>query len=382
MMAEVVLQREGSTTMQAGVVIAWLSDLGEDVEEGQPLAEIEADKVTFVVDAPVTGTLVQRCAEEGEEVAVGAVLARIGPPGSAPLDSAAQTRGETPHGAAAPMADASASPASMSHQVASPRPPNPTRAAASPAARRLARDLGVDLHTVEGTGPGGRVQRRDIEQAADPLAGLSGTRRRVAERMSRSAREAAPVTLTARADVTDLIAERPQRTRSLPDAVLFHVAALLPRHPDFNAALGPEGVQRSERVHLGYAVDGADGLVVPTVRDADRLALPDLAERRRDLVRRAREGTLEPGDLDDATFTISNLGPFGVEAFTPIITPGQSAVLGMGCVTQELLPGPDGPVERSRLWLSLTFDHRVVDGAPAARFLADLCTALGRELLP
>lgn len=395
-MIEVRLPREGSTTMASGVVLEWFVDEGDTVTAGQVLAEIETDKVSFEVTAPQDGTIRQRCAQAGAEVEVGAVLLRIGDP-SEPLpvpDVEVDAPGRTGPAApvdAVPGRDASGRDgAGESAREAARHDPGSVRAA--PAARRRARELGVDLAVVAGSGPLGRIGVVDVELAAsgaapvravmtgasgadDPLAGLTGHRAVIARRMAQSSQETAAVTLMLRADVT-----RIRRTGgvSLIDVVAHEAARCAACHPELNASLRSDGIVTHERVGLGYAVDGARGLIVPVVRDADVLTLVDFALERRRLVQAALGKGLVPTDLDGGTFTITNLGASGIEFFTPIITPGQCAILGLGATTPTVVATHAGSAfgVRDLLGLSLTFDHRVVDGAEGGRYLQDLADVL------
>ena len=379
MATEVRLPREGSTTMSSGVVIEWYVAVGDEVQDGQPLAEIETDKVSIEVVAPVSGTVLALHAAPEDEVDVGGLLASIGDP-SEILGSVETERGggatvplspppDAPAGTAAPPAPAAASVAG--------------RVPAAPAARRLAGELGIDITGLAGSGPAGRVTVADVEAAAggtttppaagdDQLAGLDRHRRLVAERMLRGAHETAAVTLTATADVTRLRQLEAQAGRSFVDRLAHLVALHVGEHADLNTSLTPEGVVHHERVGLGYAVDSPGGLVVPVVADADTLDLEAFSRERRRLVAAAQSGNLTASDVSGGTFTITNLGLFGIEFFTPIITPGQCAVLGIGAVSAQVAPGDDGPRQRDVVGLSLTFDHRLIDGAPAARFLQGL----------
>jgi pyruvate dehydrogenase E2 component (dihydrolipoamide acetyltransferase) len=389
-MIEVRLPREGSTTMSAGVVLEWFVEEGDLVTEGQVVAEIETDKVSFEIAAPGSGTVRQRCAELGAEVEVGAVLLRIGTPDE-PLPEADETAlASRPQDAAAPAVAAGTSgPRNVaSDQQGSDTPTGALRAV--PAARRRARELGIGLAAVTGTGPLGRIGVGDVEAAAagttalrrgdvpsvgapelDPLRGLTGHRAVVARRMTQASQETAAVTLMLRTDVT-----RIRRTDgvSLIDVVAHEAARCVMRHSELNGSLTGAGIVVHEHVGLGYAVDGAKGLIVPVVPDADVLSLVEFSTQRRRVVRAALEGTLVPGDLGGGTFTVSNLGGTGVEFFTPIITPGQTAVLGLGAAVPTVVPTLDGSGfgVRHLLGLSLTFDHRIVDGAEAGRYLQDL----------
>lgn len=389
-MIEVRLPREGSTTMSAGVVLEWFVEEGDVVTEGQVVAEIETDKVSFEIAAPGSGTIRQRCAELGAEVEVGAVLLRIGAPDE-PLpeadesDVASPSQGGT---ASAVTSGAGGQRNAASDQGGSGTATGPLRAV--PAARRRARELGIDLASVVGTGPLGRIGVGDVEAAAagttgprrgggqssgapesDPLRGLTGHRAAVARRMTQASQETAAVTLMLRSDVTRI---RRSDGVSLIDVVAHEAARCVMRHSELNGSLTGAGIVVHEHVGLGYAVDGAKGLIVPVVLDADVLPLAEFSAQRRRVVRAALEGTLVPGDFGGGTFTVSNLGGTGVEFFTPIITPGQTAVLGLGAAVPTVVPTSDGSGfgVRHLLGLSLTFDHRIVDGAEAGRYLQDL----------
>lgn len=390
MATEVRLPREGSTTMTSGVVTEWLVAVGDAVTAGQPLVEVETDKVSVEIEAPVAGTVLALQAAPEEEIEIGGLLATLGDPGE-------EVQAPEPAAAPSPSAAPAAPPVPTTHGSVDGAPPPATPGEgirAAPAARRRARELDVDLTTVQGSGPGGRITSADINDAAaaqdrpatppdpdgpvgeDPLAGLRGHRRIVADRMSQAARETAAVTLTIRADVTMLRTAEAEANWSLADQVASAAAHALQTYPALNATLTADGVMEHDRLGLGYAVDSPRGLVVPVIADAGSLALADLAQTRRRLVQTAQDGRLAADDLAGGTFTLTNLGPFGIEHFTPIIAPDQCAVLGIGAVTTDHTPTGEGWVARQQLALSLTFDHRIVDGAYAARFLKAVSDAL------
>lgn len=269
----------------------------------------------------------------------------------------------------------------------------------SPVAKKLAQDHGIDITTLTGSGPDGRIVREDVEKAiaaqraapaavpsAAPLAPaadtipLSGMRKVIFDRMGQSWREAARVTLFADADVTDLVRlrqakgaeweQRFGRKPSVSDLIHLAVARALREEPRINCRLEGQAVRIRREVNLGIAVDLGEGLVAVVIKDADTKSLADLASAARDLANRARAGQLTTDDLADATFTVSNLGGFGVEAFTPIINQPQAGILGVGKILEKPVVRDGGIHVRSMLTLSLVFDHRLLDGAPAAKFLA------------
>ena len=260
---------------------------------------------------------------------------------------------------------------------------------ATPLARKVAAEAGVGLAKLAGSGPGGRITRADVDQrrgavSAPPQAGgqavpMAGVRARIAERMAASARETAPVTLTTEVDATRLVEARTRLKAAYSAELGFDIgyndlliaicARALREHPALNSRLEGDSIRLLDEVHVGLAVDTERGLLVPVVRHADRLRLAEIARTLRELVARARQGQSGPDELKGGTFTITNLGAYGIDAFTPIINLPECAILGVG----RIAPRPavvDGQLAvRQRLWLSLTFDHRLVDGAPAARFL-------------
>jgi pyruvate dehydrogenase E2 component (dihydrolipoamide acetyltransferase) len=280
------------------------------------------------------------------------------------------------------------------------------RVKVSPVAKKLAQDHGIDVTTLTGTGPDGRIVREDVEKAivaksAAPSAGspqggrapsaapqavtaetipLSGMRKVIFDRMGQSWREAARVTLFADADVTELVRLRQTKGAewerrfglkpSYSDLIHLAVARALREEPRINCRLDGQAVRVRREVNLGFAVDLGEGLVAVVIKDADTKSLADLAGAARDLAERARTGKVTADDMADATFTVSNLGGFGVEAFTPIINQPQAGILGVGKILEKPVVRDGGIHVRSMLTLSLVFDHRLLDGAPAAKFLA------------
>ncbi len=252
--------------------------------------------------------------------------------------------------------------------------------AVSPRARRVARELGIDTSTLRGTGAGGRVRERDVRAAAaSAVAGRlvphTPTRRLIAARMVAGVTQAAQVTLTTKADASDLVAIRERlkaATDTAPaftDLIVKLTAAALQQHPMLQAQWREDGLFVPDAIHIAVAVDAPAGLLAPVLRGVDRLNISEVAAQSRELIALARAGRLSAEQMRDATFTITNLGMYGVDAFTPIIHLPQCAILGVGRIVREPAVVGDVMVPRAMLTLSLTFDHRVVDGAPAARFL-------------
>jgi pyruvate dehydrogenase E2 component (dihydrolipoamide acetyltransferase) len=387
-------------TMETGTILQWLKSAGQPVEKGQPVVLIQTDKVEYEVESPGSGTLLAVLAKEGQELPVGTLMAVIGLPGedvsalAGSAKAAAAPAAAPPPVAAAPMAE----------------PPAPVRAPGervkiSPVAKKLAQDHGVDIATITPTGPEGRIVREDVERAiaakgagraATPAAApaaataevipLSGARKVIFDRMGQSWREAARVTLFADADVTELARLRAARAGewerrfgvkpSYSDLVHMAVARALRIEPRINCRLDGQAVRVRKEVNLAFAVDLGEGLVAAVIKDADRKSLGDMTKAARDLAERARAGKLAPDEMTDGTFTVTNLGGYGVDGFTPIINQPQAGILGVGRIAEKAVVLTGGIHVRSMVTLSLVFDHRLIDGAPAAKFLAKV-----RELL-
>ena len=421
-------------TMTKGKIGKWLVKEGDTVTEGQPLLEIETDKVVHEQESPTDGIIAQILAEEGTNVPVNAILAVIGAPGEevAPIEADAvperqvQVKPEQPEPTPVPTGDApKASPAArqlaekLAINLTEVKPSGPggrilesdvqryidlrgpvpsietTRLKASPLARRLAKEHGIDLTSIAGSGPDGRIVRDDvlqvastapevpvvetptIQQAAEVIA-MDGIRGIIAERMTLSVQTNASVTLHTEVDATALVELRAMLNDKLQarevnitytDLLVKVVANALREHPRLNATLTDEEIHLLPEINIGVAVALEDGLVVPVVRNADKERLSEISGQVKSFAERARSNQLTPGELQGGTFTITNLGNFGIDAFTPIINPPESAILGVGRILKKPVVHNNEVVIRSILTLSLTFDHRVVDGAPAAQFL-------------
>src|SRR5262249_32712109 len=370
------------------------------IEQGKPLLEIMTEKINAVVESPGSGVLGRVLAPPGTELPVGALLAVIGGPGDTfpPAEELNATRASAPPAAAshAVGAAASASGAASSASAAA------SEVLASPAARRLARDLGVEIALVPPSAPGKRITTDDVEAFAAARAAaapapaatgrsipFAGIRKVVAERLHESLQSMAQVTISREADVTGLIALRERLAPgfeagsgihlTFTDLLVEIVARLLTEHPQLNATLDGEAIVLSEAVHMGVAVAFEDGLIVPVIRMAHCRPLREIARDRAELATRAQNGTLSLDEVEGGTFTISNLGAFGADSFTPIVNPPQCAILGTGRIIDKPVV-VDGEVQvRPTMWLSITFDHRLVDGAPAARFLQALADRLAGQ---
>jgi pyruvate dehydrogenase E2 component (dihydrolipoamide acetyltransferase) len=337
--------------MTDGTVMEWLKDVGDEVRKGECIAEVEAAKTTVEIEAPCDGILARILAPEGTLVPVREVMALIVSPG--------EPAGQPPAEAA-------------EVQVV-------------PAARRLAREHGIPLTDVPGSGPGGRITEADVRARIEKAPGasvlpLAGTRGVIARRMLASLQDSAQYTLVRAVDVTHL-ADRHDRG-ALPggvtytDAVARAVVLSLAEHPNLNAHITGEQVWIAPGIDLGIGIDTEDGLVVGVLRNAGDLGLAELSATRQAITERVRAGRAGVDELQGSTFTISNLGSLGIDAFTPIINPPEVAILGVGRITDQPAPAGGGITWRKSMTLSLTVDHRGVDGAPAARFLAAVADRL------
>jgi pyruvate dehydrogenase E2 component (dihydrolipoamide acetyltransferase) len=338
--------------MQDATVNHWYKQEGDRVTEGELLAEIEAAKTTEDLPSPCDGVLEQILVQEGETAIVNELLALI------------QAVGESEA--------------------------EPQRAV-TPRARRMAQELGVDLAAVVGTGPGGRVTDEDVTRAAAVDGGaarredqiesvpISGIRATIAARMQASLQSSAQLTLVTEADITDLVAyrERLEEPRPTYTELLVKASALaLRQHPRLNASIEGDEIHLHDGIHIGVATALDEGLLVPVLRDADRKPLSEISRDARELVRRVRAGEHRIAEVTGSTFTITSLGGLGIDAFTPIINAPEAAILGLGRVVDRPARDGDQLVWRKAITLSLTIDHRIVDGAPGAQFLQTLASVL------
>ncbi len=429
MATKVILPKLGQT-MEEGTIVSWLKKEGDPVSRGDVLFELESDKAVLEVESRTKGVLLKILVQEGQRVPVLTPVGIIGEPGE-DISALLQSQEPSNEEVAIPEREGSTT---TPNEATHPAPAEaPERIFASPRARKLAREEGVDLKAIQGSGPHGRIVERDVraflerQPATTPLAQrlaqelgvqleelpttgeritaeqvraaakprepqveqpepqaaeivpLSGLRAIIAQRMAQSAHTTAAVTLQSEVDATELVSLRNKLKEALFDELGFNigyndilgviVARCLVEFPYMNAQLGEDGIHYQDSVNLGMAVDSERGLLVPVVHDAHRMGIKEFAIRFRELVERARSGKALPDDLTGGTFTITNLGMFGVDMFTPIINLPECAILGVGRIRPVPAVVNDQVVSRQRMWLSLTFDHRLVDGAPAARFL-------------
>jgi pyruvate dehydrogenase E2 component (dihydrolipoamide acetyltransferase) len=331
---------------ETGKLVRWLKRDGEQVAKGEPLMEVETDKATVEVESPATGTLAAITAAEGDDIAVGHAIAVILAPGeSAP----------------------------------SPRAVSSGRAPASPKARRLAEERGVDLAKVVGSGPGGAILEEDILKAGDrPATGAaaeSALWRAMSDHVTRSWKQAPHFFIFREVDAGALVEERHQSPEQVTytDLLLRSVAAALVKHPRMNSD--------AKEVNIGLAVAVPDGLIVPVIHGADGFSVEEIATQRHEVVERVRAGRLRSADVTGGTFTVSNLGMYGVDLFTAILTEGQAGILALGRIADRVVAQKGAAVVRPTMLMSLSCDHRRVDGARAAEFMQTLVELIEQPAL-
>ena len=410
---------------ETGKVVRWLKAPGEAVAKGEPLLEIETDKVTVEIEAPASGTLGDVTAQEGDVVPVGVTIALILAPGetgraaAAPAVMTARRTGDAEGEAGAVKASPLARKLAEQHGVdlAQVKAAGGTiqkadvlahverrktaagngggrLAAASPKARRLAAARGLDVRALRGSGPDGAVLAADVESAPVAAAarartegpGVGSVWRIMAERMTQSWTTAPHFFLFREVDASRLASWREQANKqaggriTYSDLLVKLVAAALARHPRVNAAWRDGAIVRNDAVNIGLAVAVEDGLIVPVIHRADTLTLGEIAARREDVVGRAQAGKLRPGDIQGGGFTISNLGMYGVDAFQAIVNPPQAAILAVGRIADRVLAVGGQPVVRPTMMLTLSCDHRALDGARGAQFLGALADLIEEPL--
>ncbi|MFN8487699.1 MAG: 2-oxo acid dehydrogenase subunit E2 [Caldilineaceae bacterium] len=419
------------------VVVTWLKRAGDPVTQDDVLVILQAAKVSFELTAPATGKVLALLAQQGDVVAEQQVIAQLEVEAAQPArvpDPAPATRPSPLATRASPLAkrlakeqgidlalvtgsgedgrisekDVLAYIAAQKAKTATPpasatNQPLPTREVrASPVAKRIAKEHNIDLALVTGSGEDERISEKDVlayfdaqtpkaapvpgapapapaasPAAVIPLRGMRGT---IARRMRESLQSTAQLTMSAEIDVTTLVKRRaelkPQLELSYTDLLVKAVTLALPAHPRLNAWVVAEEVRLQSELHIGVAVALEDGLIVPVIRNAERKNLRTLAQENQRLAQQARSNSLKPEEISGSTFTITNLGMYGIDRFTPILNPPEVAILGVGCITERLTRQGDALEWRQFMVLSLTIDHRAVDGAPAAQFLQSLRNGL------
>jgi len=423
MAAAVILPKLGNT-VESSIILNWLKQPGDKVQEGEPICAVETDKAVLEVESPAAGILLARFFEEGDEAPVLTAIAAVGQPGDdishlMPKDSLPNLPGAS---RILPASEAQAQNLSSEHDT--------EHVAISPRARLLANRKNVDYTTeFEGSGPGGRIIQRDIEAALDdrqrltPVAqamvesgdyfapmrsgritksdlisldstkstvssddmdvvSVKGVRAIIAKRMLVSMQTTAQLTLNTSADARSLLAYRKKLKTSVEqlniddvsinDLILYATSRTLLQHPELNAHFTGDEIHYYKHVNLGFAVDTPRGLLVPVIHDAHRLSLKGVSAESKRLAKACIEGYVTPDDLADATFTVTNLGSLGIETFTPILDPPQVAIIGVGSINLKPVLVEDEVEFIPHIGLSLTINHQAVDGAPGARFLQTL----------
>jgi pyruvate dehydrogenase E2 component (dihydrolipoyllysine-residue acetyltransferase) len=431
-MADVVMPRL-SDSMEEGTILQWLKQVGEEVAIGDELVEIETDKANMAYEADIAGTLTEILVQEGDTVAIGTPIAVVGDSGDG---SAAHAAGPVAEETASRPAGATAAPSELPADQADGRPK------ASPLARRLAKERGVELGSLAGSGPGGRIVKADVEAASVSAGGVAGgplaegapgiadagagpgpslpppgragaeqmpdysgpetakgqvayedlskLQSTVARRMAESKATAPHFYLQAEVDMSRAVEARSllksaardgEVVPSFNDMVVKACALALREHPRANGAYRDGRFELYSRVNVGIAVAARDSLVVPTVFDADRKGLRQIAADSRALAERVRDGSITPPELSGATFTVSNLGMYGIDSFSAVINPPQAAILAVGRITERAV-ARDGEVGTAHLMsVNLACDHRILYGAEGAEFLARVRTLLEEPLL-
>jgi pyruvate dehydrogenase E2 component (dihydrolipoamide acetyltransferase) len=394
MSSQVTLPRLGQG-MESGTIVRWLKSEGDRVEKGEPLYELDTEKVTQEVEADASGVLLRILAKEGEEIDVGKAVAVIGEEGEEVAEAEPEPEAEVEPEAVSESEDGSP------EEVETPATPEPQvpesiedggRVKASPLARRIARERGIELSAIAGTGPEGRIVAEDVERAEKapaPAAGpaappgevesipLTGMRKTIARRMT-EAWEAPAFQIAMTADMTAAIRLREKLVERMAEGdakptysdILAKVCAVaLMRHRAVNALFAGDEIQIQPTANVGFAVAVPDGLVVPVLRSAETKAIPQLAAERAEVVGRIRDGKLRQEDLEGGTFTISNLGMYGVQRFVAVLNPPQAAILAVGAIEERAVVTDGELAVRPVMELTLTCDHRSVDGATASDFL-------------
>ena len=395
-MAEKILMLALSPTMEEGTIVKWLKQTGDTISSGDVLCEVETDKATMDYESIQEGTLRAILAEEGSGVKVGEAIAIVG---SADEDIAALLKEE--EGKPKPDQPPQAAPektetpeAAPVKQEAPPAGAPGERITASPLAKKIARQQGINLETLRGSGPGGRIIKRDLEGASGPSGkapaawgndGIekrvkaAGKRKVVAERLSRSMREAPHYYEKIRVDMDSLLIARKRLNSSrdrklmLNSFLIKFAAEALKAHPPVRSSWQGDEIITYGRIDIGLAVALEDGLITPVVRDCGRKGIMEIDSELAMLIDKAQAGKLQPDEYTGAVFTISNLGAWGIEEFTAVINPPGSAILAVGAAQQEPVVSANGSIGvKTRSSITLSSDHRVIDGAESAAFLVDL----------
>jgi pyruvate dehydrogenase E2 component (dihydrolipoamide acetyltransferase) len=401
MAVEIFMPKLGMS-MKEGTVVEWLKKKGDKVKKGESIVVISSDKIETDIEAPQDGVLLDILVEQDETVEVGKVIGYIGQEGEKLNDQSHETPQETPQQAIQEVA--------VSVGTIEPKTTSRHMLRVSPAARKLAREAGIDLSNIKGSGPKGRITRADVEKAIRlkqtslqlenkkqtivatsqttteqkdvTVKPVTGMRKVIATRMFASLQQTAQLTIHMKADVTELLKLQGQIKEALKDEpdIKLTITDFIARatilalcvHKQMNSLYQSGHIHTYDSVHLGIAVALENGLVVPVIPYAEKLSLKDISKKIKELSVRAREGKLSSEEMKGSTFTITSLGAYGVEFFTPVLNPPEVGILGVGTVADTPVFVGDDIQKRKMLPLSLTFDHQVIDGAPASQFLTTI----------
>lgn len=379
--------------MRTGIIVEWLRKKGDSVKKGDPILVVEGEKTTFEVESPTDGVILRTFVEAGDTVDVPATVALVGSPDeSVP-------------------ADMEAVPPTLKAEAGPPVTEVPKRLKASPLAKRIADEHGIELSSVKGTGPDGRITKEDVMQvlerqrkAAGPPAQelisgfrppqvaetipLTGIRKSVSERLSYGFRTTVPVTMTMEADMEAVLIQRDSlksetgREISLTAFLVRAAAEALERHAIFNSSLDAEEIKIFREINIAVAVSTPEGLVAPVIREANRKSVEEISKEIDHLAEKALKRQLTLEEVTGGTFTLTNLGSYGIDVFAPVINPPQCAILGVGRVVKKPTVVGNEVTVRAMATLSLVFDHRISDGAPAADFLREIKRNLEHASVP
>lgn len=377
MITDIILPKQG-LQMEEGTIVRWLKSAGDAVSEGEPVVEMETDKTTMEIEAPASGYLLKTRFEEGVAAPVGEVIAWVGDSMDETADIVepeAATEAETASPAAETRGASPSQPAAAPHTAGD-------RLFSTPRARMTADERGVDIAQVAPSGPDGLIVERDVLGSAASAApgkriSFDRMRRTIADRMLKSLHEKAQITHTVHLDMTSLVEQRKAHKEkgaavSYNDLMIALCAKCLRKHPIINRLVLNGEMVEPEDVHIGFAVAVEDGLLVPVVRNADTLSMEEIAAETKRLTEAARQGALSSEDMEGGTFTISNLGMYGIDEFQAIINPPQSAILAVGRIADRVWAVAGEMAIRPICAMTLTYDHCVMDGATAAAFLKEL----------
>jgi len=382
-LTRIIMPKTGAD-MEEGRILTWKKKEGERVAKGEILLEIETDKATMEVESPEAGVILKLLCAEGDTAPATDLIAILGE-GNEPAEEIARVTSATREAAPPQQASATEPP-----QAAAPSSTtrDSAKVKASPLARRLAQEMGIDLGAIRGTGPDGRIEKDDVlkaaetkkapAQASEEVVALSPMRRAIARHVSRSKQEIPDFSVTMAMDMTATLRKKRELQQaaqdvSINDLLIFAVSRVLPSHPNLNAEFNGDSLLLHHDVNIGFAVGTDDGLYIPVVRYAGIMTIEDIARETQRLSAKVEQKQITEEEMARGTFTISSLGMFGVDSFTAIISPPQTAILSVGRVVEQPVHGDDGALTwRPEMAATITVDHRAIDGLTAARFMASL----------